>query len=831
MAKSSGFASAIDTHDGLGGPFSRTVYIRQVDMPDEPTGGDLTVSPNVPPTGWNFEPPVGTIQLWKSVVRFVPGGDAFETTSITYSGTTGLQTGTAAVFEDGFFDVSGTPGTDITAVAEISTVTTTGVSGLQVGVAAIAEDGFFDVNGTPGTDIAAVAEISTVTTTGVSGLRVENPAVAEDGFFDVTGTPGTDIPAVAEISTVTTTGTSGVVTQIPATTEIQTLFQGGTRSNVASAGSNTTVTVELGGEFQSGINQPTNNTIVFSGFPQETHLAAHTKSWGEGTPTTIPQGWSYLPAVKGVGTDFAPARLTLSAGGSLNFTSATFAMDVTIGTVTGGATFNFGVSIRSTDLPGEFLSDSGGSSVTAGSNFTVSATFFSSGNLQKNDYIELFIETPTGTDPRPYTYTINSITLSPTNTVTGDASGYSLELGTLPLLPGGSSTLTGLFGNGLGPNTALASLIDPIEANWSGVSATVVDITPFTVIGTETSTTTGGFDNRSKISVGKWAIARYIRAEEVDTIPHNGDWDDWVPTSAADTIWFGQDPTTALDAYENLVIDAVSRFGIINSTITLTDKADSNNFVSFVISAVRESSSQNYWFAIESFALDAMGSPIRGGGPANSKANAQATNYDISFTLGEGDSSLVIDTGQTGAISPLDWTITQNDGQAGTDDIGTTAGSAGGSPSTYTVRDDGGAIVGASFTSSVANPSLSDAAAVNTAIENLIDTNTQSPINFFASVNASDNVLVTAASTGAVSGLWSVTVSNGGGNGNLTYGNGTLTNGVADETQTGTNASTTGTLDTWTVTIDGTVYTDTFLTGSNANSQATQIAAFLNADT
>ena len=59
--------------------------------------------------------------------------------------------------------------------------------------------------------------------------------------------------------------------------------------------------------------------------------------------------------------------------------------------------------------------------------------------------------------------------------------------------------------------------------------------------------------------------------------------------------------------------------------------------------------------------------------------------------------------------------------------------------------------------------------------------------------------------------------------------NGTFAVGSVVRVTNGVDALTTGTLDTWSVTINGTEYTDTFSSESNADSQATQIAAFLNA--
>ena len=298
VINTNGTTTTLSIPNGSDGVFSRTIYRRLIGMPPTPVGGSLAGLPDahVPPPDWFFVPPTGTDQLWKAVVTFVPGGDNFEETCITYSGTTGTQTGTPAVFEAGFFDVSGTPGLDIEEMAEVSTVTTTGVSASMSGTPAVSEDGFFDVSGTPGTDIVEMAEVSTVTSTGVSGIVTENPAVSEDGFFDVSGTPGTnvtaraevstvtaegisgevtenpavfedgffdvsgtpgtDITARAEVSTVTTAGTSGTLTQTAGMTEIQTITQSGTRSNVTSGSEDRTITLSISDDtFNTGSSQ------------------------------------------------------------------------------------------------------------------------------------------------------------------------------------------------------------------------------------------------------------------------------------------------------------------------------------------------------------------------------------------------------------------------------------------------------------------------------------------------------------------------------------------------------------------------------------------------
>ena len=161
VINTNGTTTTLAIPNGTDGAFSRTIYRRFVTVPattpltapPRPTGGTLATRPNVAPTDWAFEPPVGSIQLWKAVVTFVPGGDKDEETDIVFGGTSGARLGDRAIAEVGFFDVTGSPGTDIIGSAEISTVTSGGTSGAITGDDPVAEVGFFDVTGSPGTDI------------------------------------------------------------------------------------------------------------------------------------------------------------------------------------------------------------------------------------------------------------------------------------------------------------------------------------------------------------------------------------------------------------------------------------------------------------------------------------------------------------------------------------------------------------------------------------------------------------------------------------------------------------------------------------------------------
>ena len=715
MAKSSGFASAIDTHDGLGGPFSRTIFRRLATQPPEPTGGDLTVSPNIAPTDWFFEPPVGTIQLWKSVVRYVPGGDVYETTCITYSGISGETMGIQPVFEDGFFDVSGTPGTDIEPRAEISTVTTlsTGISGEQVVIGEATEDGFFDVSGTPGTDVLPRAEISTVTAAaiGVSGEQVVVLEATEDGFFDVSGTPGTDILPSAEISTVTTTigGIAGTLTNVPAGTEVQTLFQGGALSNVVGDGSMEVI--------PAGVE--TDNTTTFS---------SGSRSWPLGTNSgTLLSGWSYSA---GNGTSqVAGPRIINNTGAAIDLTGALYEYSVEVFSAANLASFqiNFETNIdqRTVQLQGTPTFPGGLQTTVITFSGTVGVFDSPTDLIENGDYIYPYVSNQGG---QPFTYRINSFTITPAS---GFAADYTLELGTLPTTPTGTATLTNNFGNNLGPTAALTSIQSAIEGNWDNVSTTVTEVVTTT---DGDSTTSISSDTSTAISTGDWDFRTIKGRNGVSLSAGATAWTDLI--NATDSNWFGYDPSESSGDFVTAINTAVGRGFIDNSTLTLTSASGE---ATFEITRVRLFTS-DYWFELKSIIGATTGVPITSGPWTN-----------INFTIGTTEASLLIDTNQAAAISPAPvWTIDPNLGTTGTigssqDTSGATTtvtialggnffsgfaqgSAAGGTASSYTVFENNGAELG-EVTGATANE-------VNVAIISLINADTQTPVNFNSGIES-----------------------------------------------------------------------------------------------
>ena len=199
---------------GADGTSLERIFLNDDVKPDTPTGGDFSVNPPVVPTGgWTDDPIDGDDQRWYSEAT-IGESNSQEITEATFNGSTGTQTEVSAIKEDGFFDISGSSGTDIAAVNETTTITTNGNSGTQTEVSAIKEDGFFDISGLAGTDIAAVNETTTITTNGTSGGSVV-PAVAEVTRLGLPGTKAGsssgNVVGVSEETDITFTGVSGAI--------------------------------------------------------------------------------------------------------------------------------------------------------------------------------------------------------------------------------------------------------------------------------------------------------------------------------------------------------------------------------------------------------------------------------------------------------------------------------------------------------------------------------------------------------------------------------------------------------------------------------------------
>ena len=776
IINTNGTTTTLSIPNGSDGVFSRTIYRRLVGMPPTPVGGSLTGTPpnHVAPPDWFFQPPIDNMdQLWKAVVTFVPGGDSFEITELAYGGTSGTQTGIPGVSEDGFFDISGTPGVTIPDSFEISTVTAGGTSFEQTFIA----------------------------------------GVSEDGFFDISGTPGVTIPDTFEISTVTAGGTTSVVPAVPAAAEVQTLTQSGTRSNVATAGSNTTATIELGGGFSTGTNID-GTAIIATDCGTVTQNSGDVFSWPTtlGTSPTVTEGWIYEPSTA-ANVQSTGGRLINNTNGKVNMGfGCTYAINITLNSTT--STLFMDLRSRNS-VDAAQIEFSGLTGMTGGDTRTGTATNFEGAfTLEHGDFMYFHLQMIGNSDT--FNYTVNSISVTPS--VTGSASTYSLALG--GVFPG---TLTGTFAGAFAfnANTALDHLRPLIVAQWPAVTtAVVVDDAPTTQ--SASYTTTGARDTSGAVSTNKWSLrtgpGRLNGAEITIT-----DWDDF------EDEWFGLDPSGGV--IEVVVDEARRRNPLREARITLQD---SNNlttiFATFDVEVVNLTQTSDYWFKLGSIVgvefTDYDGVP----------SNDVATNLRVTLTLGTINSTLTIDTGQTAAIAPA-WSIPlQNQGETGTDDASSVLGMAGsGVLSTYTVFDNTDTQVGLPFTGFAASTDIADAdfVTINSEIESIIDNNAQAPINFLASVSGTsvsgNTIVLTAQTTGPVADVFNVRVDHGTGNGNLAYGNGTLTDGDADETTEGADFAP-ASVDTWTITIDTTTYTQPFsASGLDADDQVDEISTFLNA--
>ena len=129
-----------------------------------------------------------------------------------------------------------------------------------------------------------------------------------------------------------------------------------------------------------------------------------------------------------------------------------------------------------------------------------------------------------------------------------------------------------------------------------------------------------------------------------------------------------------------------------------------------------------------------------------------------------------IDLGTTTNIE-ASMTIVNNSGVATLPTLLATDGgpTTSGTHSTYTVTDYSSMEV-TTFTGSVTDASMSDETTVLNEIVSAINDNTETPIDFMASVNTDTNVLtLTAQERGVVSGLWTITADHGTGTGDLAF--------------------------------------------------------------
>ena len=455
-------------------------------------------------------------------------------------------------------------------------------------------------------------------------------------------------------------------------------------------------------------------------------------------------------------------------------------------------------------------------------------------DLEDGDFILWRLSTNTSVE-----YTIDSVSFIAVGASgeTINASGFSLELDTGDTLSGTQEPLTGFFGGDFNSSTALTSLIPLIEANWTGT--TTEDVT--STVGTSQTSPTIVFNRKDEtggMRTNGWDLVDSLfdsgkrkgnssidySVGQTRTDNSAGSWDRWVNTGVQKT-WIGTDPSTDTDgtAFKVILDNAIgTRADLVNTTLQLTANNAAAASATFVVTRVAVLDfGADYWFEIDSFALDGTGAEIRSGDPVFLDHNGTEFGWNAVFILGSNDSSsMVINTTSTGTIVP-DWSIpSQGRGVSGTTSFSNADGMAGGGTvSTYTVVDHNGTTIG-TVNGSVTDASLSDASTVNTAIEGLIDSTTELNTNFNASVSGND-IVITADTAGEVTGTWSITANHSSGTGTLAYGNAVIA-------PNGANAGTTGN-DTWSVTINGTEYTDTFTSEATANEQATQIATFLNA--
>ena len=106
--------------------------------------------------------------------------------------------------------------------------------------------------------------------------------------------------------------------------------------------------------------------------------------------------------------------------------------------------------------------------------------------------------------------------------------------------------------------------------------------------------------------------------------------------------------------------------------------------------------------------------------------------------------------------------ITRNNGSNITESVTNNAGTAAvGQASTYTLTDYSGTFV-VSRTFSVSSTSESDLDDILDWAEGQIDSNTETPVDFTAAINASDVLVLTAGTTGSVDGMWTLTANHHG---------------------------------------------------------------------
>ena len=169
--------------------------------------------------------------------------------------------------------------------------------------------------------------------------------------------------------------------------------------------------------------------------------------------------------------------------------------------------------------------------------------------------------------------------------------------------------------------------------------------------------------------------------------------------------------------------------------------------------------------------------------------------------------TITVDLGTSQNIETM-LTVTQNGGSNTAPTLSATDGvpgsGGGGVLSTYTVRDHEGSVV-SSFTKSVASDTDNDLADVLSSVISIINTNTQTPMDFTAVVS-NNSIVITASSVGAVAGVWMITAEHSTGDGDIEFGSTTIT-------QEGLNVGTNGSIPT-----SGPISTANFYGATNGGS-------------
>ena len=741
---------------------------------------------------------------------------------------------------------------------EVSTVTTGGTSGVLNTVVGMTEIQTITQSGSR-SNVVAAGSPATVTIniagatfeTGSTQTYLTAPLAVSIGSLDTPTTVtvssgGLAFPASGYIAIGSIASTAvGIIFEYTSRTD--TVFTGTTlKQGTATAGADEvwgpTVTAnDLGTATETGISWPSTAPSA----------------------TTTVDGWTYQPAGATTFTEndyHLYPRLINNTGGTVDIFQCYFSVTITVADDMSGSTslipITINPSINTRDAEGSIVINALPDGVPRSG-----VVSFISGNgneLESGDFILWRLSTNTSVE-----YTVDSVSVY-TVGAAGEiinASGFSLELdtgdtlsSTVPLL--GAEPLTGFFGGDFNSSTALTSLRPLIEANWTGtttedvVSTSGTPLTPQTMTFNQKDETgtmrSNGWDivhtlfNGGKRKGDSTSIDYTISQDGNRTGGSAGSWDHWVNAGVQKT-WIGTDP--ANDAFKALLDAAIAvRADLVNTTLQLTANNNAAITATFVVTRVVGTevdfnglNPPDYWFEIDSFALDGSGNPIRSddaNGPVYVNHNHTGFGWTAVFTLGNNtSSSLTINTTSTGTVTS-DWGIpSQGRGISGTTSFSNTSGTTGaGLVSTYRIFDYNSSTVPVhTFTGSVTSASTSDAAIVNAAIETFIDGTDQVPTNFTADIDGND-IVITAAEAIDVTGDWIITADHGTG-----FVSGTsLAYADTVVSPNGATAGTTGGIDRFTIVVNGVTYAADYVDsmgdgGLSSIEQANLIVAHLNA--